>query len=113
MNETSSGPTIERLTAYREILMVWHYASHFHGIVEALGKQIPNPKLWGNRYKCAREAMTLAEFARLSKNVTDVRLGDDPPDGWLRLSTGEELPVEVTEVLEPNRKRGDEYQNNQ
>ncbi len=113
MNNTSGEPTDEQLTAYREILTVWHYSSHFQGIVEALGKRIPTPKLWGNRYKFAREAMTLAEFAKHSNNVTDVRLGNDPPDGWLRLSGGKELAVEVTEVLEPDRKRGDEYRENQ
>jgi hypothetical protein len=113
MNEASGEPSIERLTAYREVLTVWHYSSHFQGIVEALGKQIPTPKLWGNRYKFVREAMTLAEFAKLSKNVTDVRLGSDPPDGSLRLFGGKELSVEVTEVLEPDRKRGDEYGENQ
>jgi hypothetical protein len=104
MSEVSSEPTTEQLTAYREVLSVWHQASHFQGIVEALGKRIPTPKLWGNPYKFAREAMTLAEAAKLLKNVTDVRLGNDPPDGWLRLSGGEELAVEVTEVLEPDRK---------
>jgi hypothetical protein len=57
MNEVSSEPTIEQLTAYREILTVWHYSSHFRGIVEALGERIPTAKLWGNRYKFAREAM--------------------------------------------------------
>jgi hypothetical protein len=113
MNELSGEPTIERLTAYREVLTVWHYSSHFQDIVAALGKQIPTPKLWGNRYKFVREAMTLAEFAKLSTNVTDVRLGNDPPDGWLRLGGGKELAVEVTEVLELDRKRGDEYRENQ
>jgi hypothetical protein len=113
MNTTSGEPTTEQLTAYREILTVWHYADHFTGIVEALGKRIPTSKLWGNRYKFAREAMTLAEFVKLSPNITDARLGNDPPDGWIRLTTGEALAVEVTEVLEAGRKRGDEYRQNQ
>ena len=113
MNTTSGEPTAEQLTAYREILTVWHYAHHFTGIVEALGRRIPTSKLWGNRYKFAREAMTLAEFVKLSTNITDARLGNDPPDGWVRLTTGEELAVEVTEVLEFGRKRGDEYRENQ
>jgi hypothetical protein len=113
MSNASGEPTTLQLTAYREIRTVWHYASHFQGIVEALGRRIPTSKLWGNPYKFAREAMTLAEFVKLSDNVTDVRLGNDPPDGWLRLDTGEELAVEVTEVLEPDRKRGDEYHENQ
>lgn len=113
MTTASDEPTTEQLTAYREILTVWHYSSHFQGIIAALGKRIPTSKLWGNPYKFAREAMTLAEFTKLSSDYTDVRLGNDPPDGWVRLTSGKELPVEVTEVLEPGRRRGDEYKEGQ
>jgi hypothetical protein len=41
--------------------------------------------------------------------VVALWLGNDPPDGWLRLSSGVEIPVGLTEALEPGRKRNDEY----
>jgi hypothetical protein len=33
----------------------------------------------------------------------------DPPDAWVRLDDGREEQVEITEVQEPGRRRGDEY----
>jgi hypothetical protein len=102
-------PTKPELSAYREVLDVWHSRKHFNGYVRMLGERIPTEKLWGNPYKFVREAMTLNAYADLEGKVTALRLGGDPPDGWLRLSSGEEVPVEVTEVLEAGRKRGDEY----
>jgi len=102
-------PTKQELSAYREILEIWHSREHFDCYVRMLGQRIPTESLWGNPFKFVREAMTLNSYAELTKEVAALRLGGDPPDGWLRLDSGEEIPVEITEALDAGRKRGDEY----
>jgi len=92
-----------------QILEVWHSREHFDCYVRMLGQRIPTESLWGNPFKFVREAMTLNSYAELTKEVAALRLGGDPPDGWLRLDSGEEIPVEITEALDAGRKRGDEY----
>ena len=57
-------------------------AGSFPGEGREIGARIHTAELWGNRYKFVREAMTLAEFTKLSP-VDSVRLGEDPPDGWI------------------------------
>src|SRR5215213_11129563 len=55
-----------------------------------------------------QEALTLSLFA-VALDAAGVRLNrNDPPDAFLRLD-GVELPIEIAEVLDPDRKRGDEY----
>jgi hypothetical protein len=106
-------PTKRELAAYKDILETWHSTEHFDNYVRMLGLRIPTEKLWENPYKFVREAMTLNTYAELAGDVVALRLGADPPDGWVRLVTGEEIPVELTEALEPGRKRNDEYKGKQ
>ena len=55
-----------------------------------------------------QEALTLSLFA-VALDAAGVRLNrNDPPDAFLRLD-GVELPIEIAKVLDPNRKRSDEY----
>jgi hypothetical protein len=109
MYKTEGIPTKAELAAYQDILRSWHSREHFHSYVRMLGRRIPTENLWENPYKFVREAMTLNTYADLNSEVMALRLGNDPPDGWLRLSSGVEIPVELTEALEPGRKRNDEY----
>lgn len=56
------------------------------------------------------DAMILAEFIQL-RQTAEVRLADareDWPDGFIG-ERATPVPVEITEVLEPGRRRGDEY----
>jgi hypothetical protein len=105
----SNRPSDEDLTKCRAALSAAQKPEDFLKEVERIGAKIPTAELWGNRYKFVREAMTLAEYTKLSP-VDTVRLGEDPPDAWI--GTPEEHRVELTEAIEPGRKRGDEYKAN-
>jgi hypothetical protein len=107
-NMRTIEPTDEELRRALDSLSAWQTAAQFIGSVEKLGQRVPTKKLWGNRYKPLREAMTLAKFCQ-HRRVKAVRMGEDPPDAWLRFEDDQDEQVEITEVQEPNRKRGDEY----
>jgi hypothetical protein len=102
-------PTDDELAKLHAALSASQKPEDFLKKVESIGAKIPTAEIWGNRYKFVREAMTLAEFTKLSP-VDTVRLGEDPPDG--RIGTPTERRVEITEAIEPGRKRGDEYKPN-
>jgi hypothetical protein len=102
-------PTDEELAKCHATLSASQKPEDFLKEVERIGAKIATNEMWGNRYKFVREAMTLAEFTKQSP-VDTVRLGEDPPDGWIGMP--EEQRVEVTEAIEPGRKRGDEYKAN-
>jgi hypothetical protein len=101
-------PTDEELHLALSSLSTWQSPTQFDRRVRELGQRVPSDKLWGNRYKQLREAMTLAGFCQ-HRQVKAVRMGEDPPDAWLRFEDAEDEQVEITEVLEPGRRRGDEY----
>ena len=100
-------PTDEELHLALNALSIWQSAAQLDRVRE-LGGRVPSEKLWANRYKQLREAMTLAGFCQHHR-VKAVRMGEDPPDAWLRFEDNEDEQVEITEVLEPGRRRGDEY----
>jgi hypothetical protein len=108
-NPKTQRPTDKELAKCQATLSVSQRPEDFLKEVERIGAKIATNELWGNRYKFVREAMTLAEFTKLSP-VSTVRLGEDPPDGWI--GTPDEQRFEVTEAIEPGRKRGDEYKAN-
>jgi hypothetical protein len=91
-------------------LSTWQTSAGFVRAVRAIGNRVPTEKLWGNRYKRLREAMTLTELCKHDSTITAARMMDDgPPDAFLRFADGADQEVEITEVQEPGRKRGDEY----
>ena len=103
-------PTEEELRAAMNALSTWHTPAGFAIAVQAIGSRVPTEKLWGNRYKRLREAMTLAEFCKHNPAIVAARMMEgDPPDAFVRFADGADQEVEITEVLEPGRKRGDEY----
>lgn len=53
--------------------------------------------------------MTLAELCKHHGEISEVKLGEDPPDALIRLKRAEDEEVEITEVQEEGRRRGDEY----
>jgi hypothetical protein len=61
-----------------------------------------------NKYKFLREAWVLAELSK-HKPFVKIRLGEDPPDGYARIETGEEVKIEVTSAQTPGRALGTEY----
>jgi hypothetical protein len=107
-SEKIREPTDEELRLALSGLPTWQSPAQFDRKVRELGQRVPSEKLWGNRYKQLREAMTLAGFCQ-HRQVKAVRMGEDPPDAWLRFEDAEDEQVEITEVLEPGRRRGDEY----
>jgi hypothetical protein len=90
------------------LLSNWQSSEHFIQEVSRFAALVPSEKLFGNRYKFLREAITVAELCRHTA-VNSVRLGGDPPDAWVRNALNDEQPIEITEVLAQNRRRGDEY----
>jgi hypothetical protein len=102
-------PTEEELRAAMNALSTWQTSAGFVAAVQAIGNRVPTEKLWGNRYKRLREAMTLAEVCKHDATIVAARMGDDPPDAFVRFADGKDQEAEITEVLEPGRKRGDEY----
>ncbi len=102
-------PSDEDLRIAMSALSNWQTADDFVRAVEALGRQVPSEKLWGNRYKGLREAMMLAELCKQHGKISAVRMGEDPPDAFIRFADTAGEEVEITEVQEPGRRRGDEY----
>jgi hypothetical protein len=101
-------PTDDELDLALKALSDRQSPAQFDRRVRELGQRVPSEKLWGNRYKQLREAMTLAGLCQ-HRQVKAVRMGEDPPDAWLRFKDDEDEQVEITEVLEPGRRRGVEY----
>jgi hypothetical protein len=106
-----SEPSPNDIRRAKDAFSLWQPGNQFVAEVEKFNAGVPSEKLWGNPYKFLREALSLAGLCR-HLNPTSVRIsedGRDPPDAWIRFKPDEEDPLEITEVLEPNRRRGDEY----
>ena len=101
-------PRDDELHLALNALSTWQSPAQFDKRVRELGQRVPTEKLWGSRYKQLREAMTFAGFCQ-HRQVKAVRMGEDPPDAWLRFEDDADEEVEITEVLEAGRRRGDEY----
>ena len=61
-----------------------------------------------NKYKFLREAWVLAELSK-HKSFVRIRLGEDPPDGYVQTENGDVLKIEITSVQTPERALGTEY----
>jgi hypothetical protein len=101
--------TAADLQKARAELAEWMDPQEFRRRVHCLEKRVrPHEKFNDNKYKFLREAWVLAE---LSKHMPflKIRLGEDPPDGYARIETGEEVKIEVTSAQTPGRALGTEY----
>ena len=92
-------------------LAEWQVPEAFIKKVETLDGLLESALLFNkSNMNFVLDAMVLAEFVKL-RPVRQVRLAgpkEERPDGFVgspRAST----PIEITEVMEPGRRRGDEY----
>ena len=105
----------EVLAAGRCALERWHTAAEFTAKVEELAKLVKSDKLFNLAgVGFLLDAMVLAEFTKFrpTENVHLVEQKEQWPDG----QTGtpqKPIDIEITEVLEDGRRRGDEYRNHQ
>jgi hypothetical protein len=81
----------------------------FRRRVHDLDKRVrPDKKFNDNKYKFLREAWVLAELSN-HKSFVRIRLGEDPPDGYVQTENGDVLKIEITSVQTPERALGTEY----
>jgi hypothetical protein len=87
----------------------WRTPSEFAQRFEQL-KRIVKSEFYFNRNesKWAREAWVLNEFAQITTPMQIKLNRDDPPDAYVRINS-EPVPLEISEVIEPGRRRGLEY----
>jgi hypothetical protein len=92
-------------------LAQWRSAAEFAARVAQLAEQVPSHKLLRSpEFNFLTEALALAEFLKLHP-VDEVRLADlnaQHPDAFVRIG-GKVIELEITEALNADRKRGDEY----
>jgi hypothetical protein len=87
----------------------WRSTEEFAREVDSLTSQIPSDQYWGRgNTKWLREAWSLARYCELSKSTHLHLQNPDPPDAYVR-SADQELPIEITFGLDPERRIGDEY----
>jgi len=108
-----SDLNVEKLAAGRAALERWQSPDEFVAKVAALAEPIESEPLFNRgAVKFLHDAMVLAEFTKF-RPTEKVRLTaekDRWPDG--QTGTAESpINIEVTEVLEEGRKRGEEYRN--
>src|SRR5262245_8695380 len=101
----------EELRAAREMLSQWQLPSVFRKAVDKLARQCCSAD-WFNSSSLGflHDAYVLAEFTKY-KRVKKVRLSalrEQWPDGQIEVP-GQRLNVEITMVMAPNRRIGDEY----
>lgn len=104
----------EGLAAGRRALERWQTPADFNSQVTKLAEPIKSDKLFNlTKMDFLFDAMVLAEFVKFrpTENVRLVEQREQWPDG----QTGTPqtpIDIEITEVLEEGRKRGDQYRNN-
>lgn len=104
-------PTDAEMNAAQEALGCWQKPEGFGSKVDALDSRVKSATLF-NKANAGflREAIPIAAFAK-HRNVQSVRLVPQREclnDGQFR-SADEIIDIEVTEVVEAGRRRGDEY----
>ncbi|MCP3439822.1 hypothetical protein [Bradyrhizobium sp. CCGUVB14] len=102
-----------KLAEGRKALEAWQTPEQFIAKVDEIAEGVDSEALF-NRVETQflRDAMTLATFIqyRATEGVRLAAEKDPWPDGQIGSSKAP-VNVEVTEVLEEGRKRGDEYKN--
>lgn len=109
-----SSITPEELRLQQDHLSAWYTPEDFYAAVDALGDKFTSHQKFNDpALGFLRDAWTLSRFAKL-KGVDRVRLskrGEQFPDGYVDVA-GVVSDVEIAEALEPERRRGLEYQPN-
>lgn len=102
-----------KLAEGRKALEAWQTPEQFIAKVDEIADAVHSEALFNrNETQFLRDAMVLATFVQY-RTVEKARLANekDPwPDGFIG-TPKDPVNIEVTEVLEEGRKRGDEYKN--
>jgi hypothetical protein len=101
-----------KLAQAHEELARWQSPADFIALFEKWNSEVPNKIFHGAPGGFLREAWVLAEYVK-QVAVDRVKLSDTEerwPDGYVEVD-GETKSVEITEVMEPWRRRGDELKN--
>ena len=104
-------PTDDELDEAQDALARWQTAEEFASKVEALESLVRSSTLFNKANTgFLLDAIPIAAFAkhRAVQSVRLVRQRERLNDGQFR-SSNETIDIEVTEILDPGRKRGDEY----
>ncbi len=107
-----SEPTDAEMNAARKALARWQTPEEFEAKVKSFSSLVKSSTLFNKANACfLLDAIPIAEFARY-RALQFVRLAEQHErvnDGQFRDSSGQTVNIEVTEVMEPERRRGDEY----
>jgi hypothetical protein len=108
---TTREPSNEEMTAAREALAEWQTPEEFLAKVSSFDLLVESSTLFNKTsVGFLRDALAIAEFTK-HRAMNSVRLVDQKErshDGQFRHS-GQTVDIEVTEVMEHGRRRGDEY----
>jgi hypothetical protein len=108
---TTREPTDEEMTAARKALAEWQTPEKFLEKISSFAPLVKSSTLF-NKTSAGflRDAIPIAEFAkhRAVKSVRLVEQQERSHDGQFR-HLDQTVDIEVTEVMEPGRRRGDEY----
>lgn len=110
-NCESHEPTDAEITAAQQALAQWQTPQEFVSKVEGFAPLIRSSTLFNKpNVGFLLDAIPIAEFTK-HRDVQSVRLVEQKErlnDGQFK-NAGEIADIEVTEVMEPGRRRGDEY----
>jgi hypothetical protein len=111
MEPTIREPSDAEMIAARKALTQWQTPEQFQAKVASFTPLIKSSTLFNkNSASFLLDAIPIAEFSK-NRNIESLRLAEQVEqsnDGQFR-NSGKATNIEVTEVMEPGRKRGDEY----
>ena len=111
--DDANGPDLsdEELAEACDVLSEWQAPEVFQAQVESFARFVRSSSLF-NKPNAAflRDAIPIADFTkfRAVESVRLVKQNEGRNDGKFK-TAGKILDIEVTEVLQPGRRRGDEY----
>jgi hypothetical protein len=111
MEPTIREPSDPEMIAARKALTQWQTPEQFQAKVSSFASLIKSSTLFNkNSAGFLLDAIPIAEFSK-NRNIESLRLAEQVEqsnDGQFR-NSGKATSIEVTEVMEPGRRRGDEY----
>jgi hypothetical protein len=113
MEPTTLEPSDAEMVAARKALAQWQTPAQFQARVASFTPLIKSSTLFNkNSASFLLDANPIAEFSK-NRRIESLRLSEQieqANDGQFR-NSGKATNIEVTEVMEPGRRRGDEYRN--
>jgi hypothetical protein len=110
-NCTNREPSDAEMNDALEALARWQTPGEFASKVKAFAPLVSSPTLFNkSNAGFLLDAIPIAEFTkwRTVQLVRMVKQAERRNDGQIQ-NAGETIDIEVTEILDPGRKRGDEY----